>query len=152
MTKRAAIKTIYIMSNSAHSNSPENWPKKVIVPLQKPFADNRGVIQPLVDATMRSALIITSKKGTVRANHYHKTDWHYCYVLSGSIEYHHRPVGSKAKPGRVLVKTGELFFTPPLVEHAMVFPEDTTFLTLSCNKRDQKAYEEDLIRIELVKP
>lgn len=101
---------------------------------------------------MRSALIITSKKGTVRANHYHKTDWHYCQVLSGSIEYYHRPLGSKAKPERVLVKTGQLFFTPPLVEHAMVFPEDTTFLTLSCNKRDQKAYEEDLVRVELVKP
>jgi hypothetical protein len=39
-----------------------------------------------------------------------------------------------------------------MVEHAMVFPEDTTFLTLSYNKRDQKAYEEDLVRVELVKP
>jgi len=139
------------MSNSACSDSPENWPKEVIVPLQKPFVDSRGAIQPLVDATMQSALIITSKKGTVRANHYHKTDWHYCYVLSGSIEYYHRPQGSKAKPERVLIKTGHLFFTPPLVEHTMVFPEDTTFLTLSHNKRDQKTYEEDLVRVELVK-
>jgi quercetin dioxygenase-like cupin family protein len=140
------------MCNSVHDDPPESWPKEVVVPLQKPFADSRGILQPLVDVMMRSALIITSKKGTVRANHYHKTDWHYCYVLSGSIEYHHRPVGSKAKPEHVLVKTGELFFTPPLVEHAMVFPEDTTFLTLSRNKRDQKAYEEDLFRVELVRP
>jgi len=140
------------MSNIVHGDSPENWPKTVIVPLEKPFVDARGLIQSLADAPMRSALIITSKKGTVRANHYHRSDWHYCYVMSGSIEYHHRPVGSKEKPERVLIKTGQVFFTPPMVEHAMVFPEDTTFLTLSHNKRDQKAYEDDLVRVELVKP
>jgi len=80
-------------------NKPDHaWPEEIIVPLPKPFVDARGSIHPLVDVTMRSALLIHSKKGSVRANHYHKTDWHYCYVLSGSIQYHHRPVGSKAKP------------------------------------------------------
>jgi len=139
------------MKKPAPVKKSKNWPKEVIVPMAKAFVDARGEIQPLVDSTMRSALIITSKKGTVRANHYHKTDWHYCYVMSGSIQYYYRPVGSKAKPEKVLVKTGELFFTPPMVEHAMVFPEDTTFLTLSLNARNQKAYEKDLVRIELVK-
>jgi dTDP-4-dehydrorhamnose 3,5-epimerase-like enzyme len=140
------------MSDLACRGSSNSWPKEVIVPLPKPFIDSRGAIQPLVDTTMRSALIITSKKGTVRANHYHKTDWHYCYVLSGSIEYYHRPQGSKTNPERIIIEKGQQFFTPPMVEHAMVFPEDTTFLTLSYNKRDQKAYEEDLVRVELVKP
>ena len=123
-----------------------------IVPVEKEFADARGSILPLADEDMKSAVLITSKRGSIRANHYHKTDWHYCYVLSGSIDYHHRPVGSQAKPEVVHVKTGELFFTPPMVEHAMVFPEDSSFLTLSHNQRDQKAYEEDLVRVELVKP
>ena len=139
------------MKKPAPVKKSKKWPKEVIVPMAKAFVDARGAIQPLVDSIMRSALIITSKKGTVRANHYHKTDWHYCYVMSGSIAYYHRPVGSKAKPEKVLVKTGELFFTPPMVEHAMVFPKDTTFLTLSFNARNQKAYEKDLVRIELVK-
>lgn len=137
--------------NPDRVESSKQWPKKVIVPLEKAFSDSRGAIQPLVDTTMRSALMITSKKGTVRANHYHKSDWHYCYVISGAIEYYHRPRGSRSRPKRVLVKTGQLFFTPPMVEHAMVFPEDTTFLTLSRNKRTQKAYEKDLVRVELVK-
>jgi len=139
------------MCDSHHGHSSENWPKEVIVPLSQPFVDKRGAIHPLVDVMMESALLIESKKGAVRANHYHKSDWHYCYVLSGSIEYYHRPVGSTEQPQCILVKAGELFFTPPMVEHAMVFPEDTKFLTLSRNKRDQKAYEEDLIRVELVK-
>jgi len=134
------------------SKPDHNWPKEIIVPPAKAFTDARGVIQPLVDVPMESALIIESKKGSVRANHYHKTDWHYCYVFSGSIEYYHRPVASKAAPDKVVVKKGELFFTPPMVEHAMVFPEDSVFLTLSRNKRDPKAYEDDLVRVELVKP
>src|SRR3990170_2845635 len=124
-----------------------SWPKDVIVPVEKPFVDARGVIQNLVEADMRMAVVITSKKGAVRANHYHKTDWHYCYVLSGSIEYFHRPVGSQAAPERMLIRTGQLFFTPPMVEHAMRFPEDTVFLTLSRNDRHHEAYEADLVRV-----
>ena len=123
------------------------WPREVVVALEKAFADSRGAIQPLVDLPMESCVLISSKKGTVRANHYHRTDWHFCYVLSGSIEYHHRPHGSDAKPEKVLVKTGELFFTPPMVDHAMVFPEDTVFLTLGRNSRTQEVYEADVVRI-----
>ena len=127
-----------------------SWPDGVVVPLEEPFADDRGAIQPLVDADMKSCVLITSKKGTVRANHYHKTDWHYCYVLSGSLEYYHRPHGSDGEPEMVLIKTGQLFFTPPMVDHTMVFPEDTTFLTLGRNSRKQEVYEADVERIELV--
>ena len=127
-----------------------SWPDDVIVPLEEPFADHRGAIQPLVDADMKSCVLITSKKDTVRANHYHNTDWHYCYVLSGSIEYYHRPHGSDDQPKMVLIETGKLFFTPPLVDHTMVFPEDTAFLTFGRNSRKQEVYEADVERIELV--
>jgi quercetin dioxygenase-like cupin family protein len=128
-------------------------PTTTRVRLPKPFRDARGDIIPLVDDTvMRSALLITSKKGAVRANHYHKTDWHFCYVLSGEIEYYERPVGSTRKPKRMRFKAGDMFFTPPMVEHTMLFPEDTTFLTLSRNPRNPAAYEKDLVRVELVKP
>jgi hypothetical protein len=123
------------------------WPREVIVPLEKAFADARGEIQPLVDLPMESCVLIQSKQGTVRANHYHQTDWHFCYVLSGSIEYFHRPHGSSAQPEKALIKTGQLFFTPPMVDHAMVFPEDTVFLTLGRNSRSQEVYEADVVRI-----
>ena len=124
----------------------------VIVGMEPPFADARGEIQPLVDRTFSSAVMITSKKGTVRANHYHKTDWHYCYVLEGRIEYHHRPHGADTAPEAVIVEKGQTFFTPPMVDHAMVFLEDTTFLTLGRNSRAQAVYEADVERIELIAP
>jgi quercetin dioxygenase-like cupin family protein len=128
------------------------WPNDVLIPLERPFVDGRGVIQPLVEAVMASAVLISSNKGALRANHYHKTDWHYCYVVEGSIEYFHRPHGSDAEPERVLVGKGEMFFTPPMVDHTMKFPEDTIFLTLSRNPRDHNSYEADVVRIEMVKP
>lgn len=123
------------------------WPKDVIVKLEKAFVDIRGLIQPLVDLPMESAVLIHSKKGAVRANHYHQTDWHFCYVLSGSIEYLHRPTGSRGKPKAVFVKEGELFFTPPMVDHQMIFPEDSSFLVLGRNSRAQPVYEADVVRI-----
>lgn len=126
------------------------WPTEVIVQPANAFADERGEILPLVDLPMESAVMITSKKGTVRANHYHQTDWHYCYVVKGKIEYHHCPHGSGDTPEIVTIGEGQLFFTPPMVDHAMVFVEDTTFLTLGRNSRRQEVYEADVRRIEMV--
>ena len=124
------------------------WPKSVIILPGDSFKDERGEIIPLVDLTMRSAVWISSKKGSVRANHYHKTDWHFCYVVSGSIEYYYRDHGSGEEPTKIVVEPGQMVFTPPMVDHAMVFPEDTEFLTLGRNSRRQEVYEADVERID----
>lgn len=134
------------------SNEKIDLPKEVQIKLEKSFADERGEIQPLVDLPMKSCVLISSKKNTIRANHYHKTDWHFCYVMEGSIDYYHRKVGDTYSPQLEKIKKGELFFTPPMVEHAMVFHEDTVFLTLGGNSRIQSEYELDLVRVELISP
>lgn len=126
------------------------WPQKPIVRLEKPFVDVRGLIQPLVDIDMKSAVLIESKKGSLRANHYHLSDWHYCYLLDGRMEYFHRPTGSSETPEMLMVEAGQMVFTPPMVDHAMRFPKDCTFLTLSRNPRDQASYEADVRRVELI--
>lgn len=128
----------------------ESWPKHPLVSLEKPFVDARGEIQPLVDRMMKSAVMIESKAGSVRANHYHKTDWHYCYVISGRIDYLHRPTGSDQEPDVLVVEQGQMVFTPPMVDHGMKFPVDTVFLTLSRNPRDQATYEADVVRVDMV--
>ncbi|MDK9720609.1 MAG: hypothetical protein OEL53_05435 [Rhodospirillales bacterium] len=128
------------------------WPTEVIVPLEKPFVDERGAIQPLVDVPMESCVLIVSKKGTVRANHVHTTDWHYCYVLDGEIDYYHRPHGSTAAPEKITIAKGQMFFTPPEVDHAMVFTKDTSFLTWGRNSRAQEVYEADIRRIPPINP
>lgn len=134
------------------SNDKVILPKEVMIELEKPFSDERGEIQPLVDLTMKSCVLISSKKNSIRANHYHKTDWHFCYVLEGEIDYYHREVGDKESPKMEKIKKNELFFTPPMVEHAMVFHKDTVFLTLGGNSRIQSEYEADLVRVDLISP
>ena len=130
-----------------------DWLKTPIIPLKKPYSDDRGIIQNLVslnESQMRSAVLIESKKGSIRANHYHKVDWHYCYIISGSIEYYYRPTNSDKEPIKILINAGQVFYTPPMVEHAMVFPEDTVFLTLGGGTRLHEDYENDLVRVNLV--
>ena len=124
-----------------------------IIDLSEPFVDERGKIQNLVslfNESMHSAVMIDSKKGSVRANHYHKSDWHYCYVVSGGIDYYYREVGGTDEPLKVHIKQGQLFYTPPMLEHAMVFTEDTVFLTLGGGTRKHEDYESDLVRVKLV--
>ena len=126
------------------------WPNHGVIKLENPFVDVRGSIKPLVDIMMQSAVMIESKAGSLRANHYHKTDWHYCYIISGKIEYLHRPTGSNQNPETILVNEGEMVFTPPMIDHGMKFPVDTVFLTLSRNPRDQASYEADVVRVDMV--
>lgn len=130
----------------------ETWPKSVHVELEPPFVDERGAIQPLVDMKMESCVLISSKKGTVRANHYHKTDWHFCYVMSGAIDYYERPHGSDETPVKTRFQQGDMIFTGPMIDHAMVYTEDTVFLTLGRNSRSQEVYEADVERIAPIQP
>ena len=116
------------------------------------MSDARGAIQPLVDADFRSAQLISSVAGSVRANHYHKNDWHYMYLVSGAFNYYHRPVGSVDEPTCVRFDAGQMVFTPPMLEHAVEFLEDTVFINFSGSQRDQATYEADVVRIDLVQP
>lgn len=137
-----------IAADAEETKTMFKMPDTVIVDLPDVFSDERGEIIPLVDENMKSCVMINSKKGSVRANHYHKTDWHYCYVLTGEILYFHRPTGSDETPEEITIKQGQMFFTPPMVDHAMLFTKDTTFLTFGRNSRDQEVYESDIVRID----
>lgn len=126
------------------------WPQEGRVQLSPAHVDSRGSIQSLVNFPMKNISLISSKKGAVRSNHYHMTDWHYMYVISGSFDYHYRPTGSNAKPEMITIKAGEMVFTPPMEDHATVFIEDTQLLAMSRNPRDQEAYESDVKRVTLI--
>jgi quercetin dioxygenase-like cupin family protein len=131
--------------NSARTDGP-------IVPLPMPFIDPRGAIQTLVSGGFHTVQIITSKAGSVRANHYHKTDSHYMYIVSGRMRYVERPVEDGAEPEWTIVSAGQLIFTGPMLEHAVEFLEDTVFLNITSESRVQVDYETDLVRVTLIEP
>lgn len=133
-------------------DEPSMWPTEHLVALEPPHADERGAIQSLVNFPMKNLSLISSKKGTLRSNHYHVTDWHYMYVLTGSFDYYYRPTGTEESPKVVRLRPGEMVFTPPMEDHATVFLEDTDILVMSRNPRDQEAYEADVRRVQLIDP
>jgi len=128
------------------------WPGEGLIELDPPHEDERGSIQSLVNFPMKNLSLISSKKGSVRSNHYHLTDWHYMYVLSGSFDYYYRPTNSNEELKCIRVKVGEMVFTPPMEDHATVFLEDCDLLAISRNPRNQEAYEEDVRRVILIDP
>ncbi len=114
----------------------------------------RGIIEKLAEGNFQSILRITSKKGTVRANHYHKRDSHLCYLVRGKIEYVWRDARDEQAPlQRMVIEPGQLFYTPPMVAHAMVFLTDSEFYAFSTEARHgQAAYENEVVRVTLVEP
>ena len=128
----------------------QKLPKKVKVKLSGFFVDKRGEILNIANILFRSCALIKSKKNSIRANHYHKKDWHYCYVIKGKIAYYHRKHGAKTKPKKIIINKGELFFTPPMIDHAMKFLSYTEFLTLGRGSRSKINYDEDTKKIDLI--
>ena len=128
----------------------QKFENKDIIDLVEKIEDTRGYIQPLCDLNMKSASIIKTNKNSWRANHYHKEDWHFIYVLEGEFEYYFRKTNSNEEIQKKIVKEKELLFTGNLVDHAMFYTKDTNILVLSKNPRDQKTYEDDTVRIDFM--
>ena len=126
---------------------PSEPEPQVIRMLRPPFIDERGEIHNLLDTVLGSVAVIRSVKGAVRGNHYHKTDFHYCWLQSGGMVYFHRPAGSTAPPQRWVIQPGQLFYTPPLYEHAMHFTEDSVMFAFARNNREMPNYEADTVRV-----
>lgn len=128
--------------------------KKIVTKPKLVAKDPRGTIQRLVQGEVNSINRIVSKKGSVRANHYHKNDSHVCYLASGKMRYWWRPaLSEKAKLRRITVKAGDLLYTPPMVAHAMEFLEDSEFYDFNKSARaGQASYEDDIVRVTLVEP
>ncbi len=128
----------------------DKYHNKDLIDLFDKIVDDRGFIQPLCDLNMKSASLIYTKQNQWRANHYHKEDWHFIYVISGEFEYYFRTTNSIEKTKKKIVKKGNLLFTGPMIDHAMLYTEETQILVLSKNPRDQMTYENDTVRIKFM--
>lgn len=124
-----------------------------VIHVKPEFIDERGYITRLVNddkAKFRAVLYITSKAGTQRANHYHKKDSHYVYCVSGKFRYSEKDMTKPNSPVEsIIVKPGDLVLSKPMIAHAMEFLEDTVFLAITTEVRQQDLYEEDLVRIKI---
>ena len=75
--------------------------------------------------------LIDSKKGTIRANHYHPIQEQKCIVTNGQFISVYQDLLNKNSPKIThVVDEGQLIVTKPNTAHAMVFSKDTVFLNL----------------------
>lgn len=123
---------------------------KIIRKVKPEIREERGNITKLLDdgeTKIKSILLITSKAGSVRSNHYHKKDAHWIFMLSGKMEYYEKPVkGGKIK--KAILGPGDMVYTSAMMIHTTKFPKDSVFMAFSIRSRNQKDYEKDTIRVK----
>ena len=117
----------------------------------KVFKDERGYLLKILDKGFSSCIEIFSKKGSIRANHYHKKDEHFCYILKGEILFFYRNRKKGSKLNYKIMKKGDLFFTTYDQDHLAYFLKTTHFLSYSSRKRSKFDYENDLVRLNMDK-
>ena len=115
----------------------------------KTFKDKRGWLKKILDGNFSSCIEVYSKKGSIRANHYHKKDTHFVYIIDGEILYFYKDRKKGSKTRIKIMKKNDLFFTPAMQEHMAYFTKNTHFLAFSTQKRTKFDYEKDLVRVNM---
>ena len=109
---------------------------------QNEFIDSRGKISNY-ELTEPVNLVgyIESKKGTVRANHFHPIQEQKCLLVKGQyISVYKDLINEKSYRVTHVVNEGDLIVTKPNVAHTMVFTKDSVFLNLVRGEREHKNY------------
>ena len=85
--------------------------------------------------------LISSKKGTIRANHFHPQQEQKCLFTKGQIIEVFQDILNPGSPKVTqVVEEGQLSIIKPNVAHTMVFTKDTTFLNLVRGEREHDNY------------
>jgi oxalate decarboxylase/phosphoglucose isomerase-like protein (cupin superfamily) len=113
------------------------------------FKSAAGVIDNLRHGGLPGTVsVLYCVAGSVRANHYHKEDEHWLYVVDGEVEYYERAIGETELPPVQRFYEREMFYTPPMREHAMRFPEGAVLVSMSSRSRTHEEHEADVVRLE----
>jgi dTDP-4-dehydrorhamnose 3,5-epimerase-like enzyme len=104
------------------------------------------MIIDLLDEQIDSITRITSVKGAVRGNHYHKDTHQWTYIIKGKTR-----VVSKScfnHDYEIFATEGMLLYHPPGMAHAFEAIEDTEWLVFTKGPRSGDNYESDTFRLE----
>jgi len=106
------------------------------------FIDERGKISNYdLPEPINMIGYIESKKGTMRANHFHPVQEQKCLLIKGQfISIYKDLVDDKSTKVTHVVNEGDMIVTQPNVAHTMVFTEDTIFLNLVRGEREHENY------------
>ena len=127
----------------------DNWSKKTINPELEyldrggnEYVDDRGkILNYELTEPINLIGMIDSKKGTVRANHYHPIQEQKCLLVKGQyisviqdLSVPNAPIETR------VINEGDIAIIKPNVAHAMVFTKDSIFLNLVRGEREHENY------------
>ncbi len=106
------------------------------------YIDQRGKISNYeLTEPINMIGLIDSKKGTIRANHYHPQQEQKCLFTKGQIIEIFQDILNPNSPKITqVVNEGQISVIKPNVAHTMVFTKDTTFLNLVRGEREHENY------------
>ena len=106
------------------------------------FVDSRGKISNHeLSEPINMIGLIDSKKGTIRANHYHPQQEQKCLFVKGQIiEIFQDNLNPNSPKITQVVNEGQLSTIKPNVAHTMVFTKDTLLLNLVRGEREHENY------------
>ncbi|MBH90651.1 MAG: hypothetical protein CMG67_00870 [Candidatus Marinimicrobia bacterium] len=106
------------------------------------FTDKRGKISNHeLTEPINLIGLIDSKKGSMRANHYHPQQEQKCLFTEGQIiEVFQDLLNPNSPKITQVVNEGQLSVIKPNVAHTMVFTKDTVFLNLVRGEREHENY------------
>lgn len=126
-------------------------PNETVKTIKPAFGDERGIIANILEEPISHVAIITSKAGSVRANHYHPRQIQYVYLVSGKYESISKNLKNKnTKTESKIIESGNLVITPPMIAHAMRFLEDSVLLNLTTGGRDSSKFSGHTKKYKLI--
>ena len=124
--------------------SEQNITKELeyVVDGQNEYKDSRGKISNHeLTEPINMIGLIDSKKGTIRANHFHPQQEQKCLFIKGQIIEVFQDLLNPGSPKITqVVNEGQQSIIKPNVAHTMVFSKDTIFLNLVRGEREHENY------------
>jgi nucleoside-diphosphate-sugar epimerase len=145
---KTGFKFLYNLDQSLHEMISKWSTQNLIKDLEhvrdgdNEFVDSRGKISNHeLTEPINLIGLIDSKKGTIRANHYHPQQEQKCLFTKGQIIEVFQDILNPNSPKITqVVNEGQLSIIKPNVAHTMVFTKNTTFLNLVRGEREHDNY------------
>lgn len=121
--------------------------KNIEYPLEL-HEDERGKIADIFyKKNIQHVAIVSSKKGALRGDHYHKHTVQHMLITKGALEYWYKPVDSDKFAKCEVLRVGDIKTTGPNEIHALRIIEDNEFIVFTDGVRGGKDYESDTFRV-----
>ena len=111
------------------------------------FEDARGAITDIfVSEPKEHCTIISTNKGGIRGNHYHKVSRQYDFIVKGSFKIYSQNIGD-TKVSEAIVGPNDFLTWEPNEAHEFVALEDSVFVTFVNGLRGGDDFEKDTFRV-----